>query len=100
MPHFTWRRTALRWVKILALLYLVPLVLVFLAQRRLLYHPDKAPPEILAKAAADHGFQPWQNPSGQVIGWKQPARTNLAHDRVLIVHGQCGFRRGSGAFRR
>lgn len=90
MPHFTWRRTTLRWVKILALLYLVPLVLVFLAQRRLLYHPDKAPPEILAKAAADHGFQPWQNSSGQVIGWKQPARTSLTHDRVLIVYGNAG----------
>ncbi|HEX4646062.1 MAG TPA: alpha/beta fold hydrolase [Verrucomicrobiae bacterium] len=77
-------------MKILAVLYLVLVVLVFLAQRRLLYHPDGAPLDILAKLAAGSGFQPWQNSSGEVIGWKQLARANLAHERVLIVHGNAG----------
>lgn len=90
MARFNWRRITRRWMKILAVLYLVLTVLVFLIQRRMLYHPNNAPLDILAKLAAGQGFQPWQNASGQVIGWKHLAETTLAHDRVMIVHGNAG----------
>jgi uncharacterized protein len=75
---------------ILPAAYLGLMVLVFLTQRRMLYHPSRAPLESLVKIAATHGFDPWRNAAGECIGWKRLARTAAPHDRVLIVHGNAG----------
>lgn len=58
-------------------------------QRKLLYFPTKIPADAVVQAAAKHGFVPWKNPSGQIIGWKIPA-SGTATGSLLIVHGNAG----------
>jgi len=58
-------------------------------QRRLLYFPTKLSPEAAAQEAANDGFIPWKNNSGQIIGWEIPAN-NTSIASVLIVHGNAG----------
>jgi pimeloyl-ACP methyl ester carboxylesterase len=58
-------------------------------QRKLLYFPTKIPADAVIQAGAEHGFLPWKNPSGQIIGWKIPA-SGTATGSVLIVHGNAG----------
>lgn len=43
----------------------------------------------MVQAGAEHGFVPWKNSSGQIIGWKIPA-SGIATGSVLIVHGNAG----------
>src|SRR5579872_2925018 len=83
-------RMVLRWLKILSLLYLTLFLVVFLIQRRLLYHPDKIPVESLMKEARQRGFLPWQNTAGEFIGWKQAGGAGGERKRILIVHGNAG----------
>ncbi|MDB6124607.1 MAG: hypothetical protein JWQ71_3600 [Pedosphaera sp.] len=85
-----WGWRVIRWIKILVGLYLALLIVIFLVQRRLLYHPDKFSQDESVKIAENHGFLPWQNPSGQIIGWKQLSSTNHPHEQILIVHGNAG----------
>jgi pimeloyl-ACP methyl ester carboxylesterase len=80
----------MRVLTILAAVYFGLMLLVFLAQRSMLYHPAKAPLETLTKLAQNFGFQPWQNSAGDFIGWKQLVQTNGPRNRVLIVHGNAG----------
>jgi hypothetical protein len=58
-------------------------------QRRLIYFPRTIPPALAEPAAAELGFVPWRNPSGQIIGWKFPA-TSSPVASVLITHGNAG----------
>jgi pimeloyl-ACP methyl ester carboxylesterase len=58
-------------------------------QRKLLYFPTKIPAGTVIQVAAEHGFVPWKNPSGQIIGWKISANGTSAGS-VLIVHGNAG----------
>ncbi len=58
-------------------------------QRRLIYFPRTIPPALAEPAAAELGFVPWRNPSGQIIGWKMPA-TSAPVASVLITHGNAG----------
>jgi pimeloyl-ACP methyl ester carboxylesterase len=58
-------------------------------QRRLIYFPRTIPPALAEPAAAELGFVPWQNPSGQIIGWKLPA-TSSPVASILITHGNAG----------
>jgi pimeloyl-ACP methyl ester carboxylesterase len=58
-------------------------------QRRLIYFPRTIPPALAEPAAAELGFVPWRNPSGQIIGWKLPA-TSPPVASVLITHGNAG----------
>jgi len=76
-------------LQLLVIVYLVIVLAVLIYQRRLLYLPAKIPAAVIASLAAEHGFAPWKNPSGQIIGWKIPA-TGTATGSVLIVHGNAG----------
>jgi hypothetical protein len=58
-------------------------------QRRLIYFPRTIPPALAEPAAAELGFVPWRNPSGQIIGWKLPAASSPVAS-VLIMHGNAG----------
>jgi hypothetical protein len=58
-------------------------------QRQLIYFPTKIPADRVVQAAAEHGFVPWKNPAGQIIGWKLPA-TSSPVASVLITHGNAG----------
>jgi uncharacterized protein len=85
-----WGRAILRVMQFLAALYLGLLLLVFFAQRKLLYQPRKDSYANLLKSAQGDGFEPWQNGAGQYIGWKQLTAVKGEHGRLLIVHGNAG----------
>ena len=55
----------------------------------MLYFPTKVPADAAVPAAAEHGFAPWTNSAGQIIGWKIPA-SGMANASILIVHGNAG----------
>jgi len=58
-------------------------------QRKLLYFPAKIPADVVVRVGAEHGFIPWKNPAGQIIGWEIPASGPI-QGSVLIVHGNAG----------
>ncbi|HEV2691576.1 MAG TPA: alpha/beta hydrolase [Verrucomicrobiae bacterium] len=64
------------------------LTLLFL-QRRLIYLPTKIPAAVVVQVAREHGFLPWQNPRGEIIGWKILSE-GAVRGSVLIVHGNAG----------
>jgi pimeloyl-ACP methyl ester carboxylesterase len=70
--------------------YAVVLVSFTLLQRYLIYVPEKLTPEIAEQTAAKVGFVRWNNPSGQIMGWKLPASSAPAGS-ILILHGNAGW---------
>jgi uncharacterized protein len=84
-----WRKSSLRVLITLAIIYGLLCVAVFIWQRNLLYIPTKIPANVIEKVAAEHGFIPWKNSAGQIIGWKIPAN-GISTASVLIVHGNAG----------
>ncbi|MGC9940691.1 MAG: alpha/beta hydrolase [Verrucomicrobiota bacterium] len=72
-----------------AIIYGVLCLCVFVWQRKLLFFPTRIPADIIVQVAAEHGFTPWKNPAGQIIGWEIPA-TGVSTGSVLIVHGNAG----------
>lgn len=54
-----------------------------------MYFPTRIPANEVEAAAKEHGFVPWRNPAGQIIGWKIPA-SGTATGSLLIVHGNAG----------
>jgi len=76
-------------LQLLFIAYLLVVLAALIFQRRLIYFPTKVPAEVIESVAAEHGFAPWKNPSGQLIGWKMPAGGAPAGS-VLIVHGNAG----------
>jgi hypothetical protein len=73
----------------IAVAYVLVVLAVMIFQRRLIYFPRTIPPALAKSAAAELGFVPWRNPSGQIIGWKFPA-TSSPIASVLIMHGNAG----------
>ncbi len=82
-------RRIFRVLIIPAIVYGLLCVCVFVFQRKLLFLPARIPAEDIVQVAAEHGFAPWKNAAGQIIGWKIPA-TGTATGSVLIVHGNAG----------
>ena len=76
-------------LQLLVIVYLLVVLAVLIFQRRLIYIPTKIPADVIESVAAGHGFAPWKNPAGELIGWKILAQTNAAAS-VLIVHGNAG----------
>lgn len=58
-------------------------------QRSLTYYPYREPVEVLRSTAAASGFEPWNDPARQQIGWQSVAG-NPEHP-VLILHGNSGY---------
>jgi hypothetical protein len=83
------RRSFFRVLSLLAIAYLLVVLAVLIFQRRLIYIPTKIPADVIESVAKEHGFAPWKNSSGQIIGWKIPA-SGTATGSVLIVHGNAG----------
>jgi uncharacterized protein len=83
------RRRAIRMLLTLVIAYGLLVLAVAVFQRRLIYFPRTIPPALVEPAAAELGFVPWRNPSGQIIGWKMPATPSPVAS-VLIVHGNAG----------
>jgi pimeloyl-ACP methyl ester carboxylesterase len=73
----------------LLILYVLLALFVMLVQRRLIYLPTKLSPDMASQLAREEGFQPWHNPSGELMGWHLPAKSS-PNGSVLIVHGNAG----------
>jgi pimeloyl-ACP methyl ester carboxylesterase len=84
-----WKKSSRRILITVAVIYLIFCVCSCAMQRRLLYFPTKIPADVVESVAKEHGFVPWKNPAGQIIGWKIPA-SGTATGSVLIVHGNAG----------
>ena len=82
-------RSFFRVLQLLVIAYLLIVLAVLIFQRRLIYFPTKIPADVIESVAAEHGFAPWKNAAGQIIGWKIPASVT-ATGSVLIVHGNAG----------
>ena len=83
------RRRAIHMLLALGIAYSLFVLAAAIFQRRLIYFPRTIPPALAEPAAAELGFVPWRNPSGQIIGWKLPA-TSSPVASVLITHGNAG----------
>jgi pimeloyl-ACP methyl ester carboxylesterase len=70
--------------------YAVVLVSFTVLQRYLIYVPEKLTPDLAEKTAAKVGFVRWNNPAGQLMGWKLAA-SSAPVGSVLIVHGNAGW---------
>jgi pimeloyl-ACP methyl ester carboxylesterase len=79
----------IRLLQLLVIIYLLIVLAALIFQRRLIYFPRTIPPALAEPAAAELGFVPWRNPSGQIIGWKLPT-TSSPVASVLITHGNAG----------
>ncbi|HZI32636.1 MAG TPA: alpha/beta hydrolase [Candidatus Binatia bacterium] len=78
-----------RVLQLVVIGYLLIVVAALIFQRRLIYIPTRLTTEAALHEAAEHGFTPWKNGSGQIIGWKMAAG-GTATGSVLIVHGNAG----------
>jgi pimeloyl-ACP methyl ester carboxylesterase len=88
-PKAGFWRSLFRVLQLLVIVYLLVVLLVLIFQRRLIYFPTKIPADVIESVAAEHGFVPWKNPTGQIIGWKILAN-GASTGSVLIVHGNAG----------
>lgn len=87
--QFAGRFRLFRVLQLLVIAYLLVVLAALIFQRRLIYFPTKIPVGVIESVAAEHGFVPWKNPTGQIIGWKISA-SGAATGSVLIVHGNAG----------
>jgi len=83
------RRRVFRVLQLLLIAYLLVVLAALIFQRRLIYFPTKIPANVIESVAKEHGFAPWKDPAGQIIGWKIPASGKPAGS-VLVVHGNAG----------
>lgn len=84
-----WKKSSRRILITVAIAYALLCACGCALQRKLLYFPTKIPTDAIEAVAAGHGFAPWKNSAGDIIGWKMLAKTN-ATASVLIVHGNAG----------
>jgi hypothetical protein len=84
-----WKNSSRRILFAVAIAYFFLCACGCALQRKLLYFPTKIPADAVVQAGAEHGFVPWKDSAGQIIGWKIPAR-GPATGSVLIVHGNAG----------
>jgi pimeloyl-ACP methyl ester carboxylesterase len=84
-----WKKSGRRILITVAVAYIFLCVCCFVLQRKLLFFPTKIPADAAVQAGAEHGFVPWKNPAGQIIGWKILA-SGASTGSVLIVHGNAG----------
>lgn len=80
-------------LRVVLLVWLGLLAVLALSQRSMIYLPSRNTSDALARDAVSQGFEPWQNASGETIGYRSlPApedpRPPLA---ILITHGNAGY---------
>ena len=69
-------------------IYLGLCLLAFLAQRRMMYFPDRESESGAIQRAVGAGLVPWQDAQGRLLGWRRAVRRPLP--RVLVLHGNAG----------
>src|SRR5256885_1553917 len=77
-------------VLILTGLYVICLIGLTLAQRRLIYYPCNRQVSEIEPGATKRGFRRWCNWRGEFIGWSRfsPSSNTLA--KILLLHGNAG----------
>lgn len=63
-------------------------LVAFLAQRRMMYFPDREPEREAVERAVGARVVPWRDGKGGVLGWRRAARSGAP--RVLVLHGNAG----------
>ncbi|WP_243321088.1 MULTISPECIES: alpha/beta hydrolase [Geothrix] len=63
-------------------------LLAFLAQRRMMYFPDREPEPEAVPRALEARLVPWRDGKGAVLGWRRAARSG--GPRILVLHGNAG----------
>jgi pimeloyl-ACP methyl ester carboxylesterase len=69
-------------------LYAGVCILAFVAQRRMMYAPDREPEPEAVQRALEARLVPWRDGKGGVLGWRRAARSGVP--RVLVLHGNAG----------
>lgn len=69
-------------------LYAALCLLAFLAQRRMMYLPDREPEPEAVERAVGVRLVPWRDTKGAVLGWRRAARSGAP--RILVLHGNAG----------
>ena len=83
------RQSVLRVLIIAVGFYVVCLVLLALAQRRMMYFPCTSSHGELEGEAKKDGFGRWRHSQGRVIGWFRPSQAP-AKQCVVVLHGNAG----------
>lgn len=63
-------------------------LLAFLAQRRMMYFPEREGEAEAFQRAVRVGLVPWQDERGRTLGWRRAVRR--PGPRVLVLHGNAG----------
>ena len=82
-------RNIVRVLTLIIIAYLLLVLVVMIFQRRLVFIPERIPADAIPQLAKEHGFQPWTNQDGRIIGWKIPS-AGASIGSVMIVHGNAG----------
>lgn len=77
-------------------LYVGLCLLAFLAQRRMMYLPDREPEPEAVERGLGLRLVPWRDGSGKVLGWRRAARSGAP--RVLVLHGNAGDALGRAGY--
>jgi pimeloyl-ACP methyl ester carboxylesterase len=86
------RSKLFRFLRAVALGYVVILLMVAAFQSSLIYFPSRATEAALVEEARGIGLEPWRDASSAVIGWKSRARGDgPARNRLLVFHGNAGY---------
>jgi fermentation-respiration switch protein FrsA (DUF1100 family) len=86
------RSKLFRFLRAVALAYVVVLLMVAAFQGSLIYFPSHAPEAALVDEARGLGLEAWRDASGAIIGWKsRPRREVRARNRLLVFHGNAGY---------
>jgi pimeloyl-ACP methyl ester carboxylesterase len=80
-------------LRVVLLVWLGLLAFIALSQRSMIYFPSRNTSDALAREAVSQGFEAWQTPDGQLIGYRslpvpEDPRPPLA---ILITHGNAGY---------
>jgi len=65
-------------------------LLVYLAQRRLLYFPQRQDPEAALQEAALRQLEPWRDEAGNLLGWRARHPSGAPEGTLLVLHGNAG----------
>ena len=65
-------------------------LLLYVGQRKMVYHPYVQSLAELTERASQQGFKPWTNPAGTLLGWKKLSPHTGSAPQLLMLHGNGG----------
>ncbi|MEX1045213.1 MAG: alpha/beta fold hydrolase [Chthoniobacterales bacterium] len=82
-----------RILRVVLLVWLGLVAFLALTQRSMIYYPSRNAPETLAREATARGFEPWENSSGETIGYGNLPATDDPRPplAILVLHGNAGY---------